>query len=256
MRSISKPRKCVLAVQSPTQASALHPFANNSPMTPSNDTSTSGHASAESAPLPIRIHRALQHQHASGSGTGPKLIERRAPHAPAPRGMVTFVAGEDHRTPGTRSHPPTPHHAAKAKCAHQPRHRASGHHDALAVELAPDLAYPVDPEVLPHPPDLLTELAIAAIARRTPTVVPLPGLALVRRRRGDRQHCADRLDPVLVAMSVDEPRDVVGRRSSSAWAKYADALRRISFARRRSRFSRFNALSRSRSALVTPARRP
>ena len=93
MRSISKPRECVLAVQSPTQASALHPFANNSPMTPSNDTSTSGLASAESAPLPIRIHRALQHQHASGSGTGPKLIERRAPHAPAPRGMVTFEAG-------------------------------------------------------------------------------------------------------------------------------------------------------------------
>ena len=39
-------------------------------------------------------------------------------------------------------------------------------------------------------------------------------------------------------------------------AKYADALRRISFARRSSRFSRSSALSRSPSALVSPGRTP
>ncbi len=37
------------------------------------------------------------------------------------------------------------------------------------------------------------------------------------------------------------------RRSSSAWAKYADAFRRISFARFSSRFSRSSSFSRSRS---------
>ena len=121
----------------------------------------------------------------------------------------------------------------------------------------PHLAHPVDPEVLlPHAADLLTELAVTTGSRRTPTAVGVPGFAFVVRRRGDRQHCADRLDPVLIAVRVDEQLHSFGRRSSSAWAKYADALRRISFARRSSRFSRSSALSRSRSALVSPGRRP
>ena len=138
-----------------------------------------------------------------------------------------------------RLHPPAPHHAAKAERAHQRRHRAPGRHDALALELAPHLAHPIDPEVLlPHPLDLLAELAVAASLHRTPTLVDLPGLALVVRRWGDRQPCADRLDPVHTAVGVDERRHVLGRRSSSAWANYADALRRIPFARRSSRFSR------------------
>ena len=46
------------------------------------------------------------------------------------------------------------------------------------------------------------------------------------------------------------------RRSSSAWAKYADALRRISLAWRSSRTSRSSALIRSRSSLVGPGRSP
>ena len=57
------------------------------------DTSAPGCAPAESAPLPIRLHHAVQQQHALGSGIGPKLIDRRSPHASASRGMVTFVAG-------------------------------------------------------------------------------------------------------------------------------------------------------------------
>ena len=43
-------------------------------------------------------------------------------------------------------------------------------------------------------------------------------------------------------MLVDEGDHGLNRRSSSAWAKYADALRRISFAWRSSRFSRSSAL--------------
>jgi hypothetical protein len=48
----------------------------------------------------------------------------------------------------------------------------------------------------------------------------------------DLQHPADRLDPELLAVVVDERRHHRSGRSSSAWAKYADALGRISFARR------------------------
>ena len=47
-----------------------------------------------------------------------------------------------------------------------------------------------------------------------------------------------RIHPVLIAVRVDECRHDLGRRSSSAWVEYADALRRISFARRSSWFSR------------------
>jgi hypothetical protein len=48
-------------------------------------------------------------------------------------------------------------------------------------------------------------------------------------RRGDRQNFADRLDPVCGAVIVNEPNHGFDRRSSSAIAKYADALRRISY---------------------------
>src|SRR3954463_9619875 len=76
------------------------------------------------------------------------------------------------------------------------------------------------------------------------------------RRRGDRQHPADRLDPVGLTMLVDEGNHDRNRRSSSAWAKYADAFLRISLAWRSSRFSRSRVLIRSRSSVVGPARTP
>src|SRR5690606_7877766 len=70
------------------------------------------------------------------------------------------------------------------------------------------------------------------------------------------QYIADRLDSVLLTVLVDERHHHFARRSSSACAKYADALRRISLARRSSRFSRSSSLSRSRSWLVRPGRCP
>src|SRR3954469_3691099 len=76
------------------------------------------------------------------------------------------------------------------------------------------------------------------------------------RRRGDRQHLADRLDPVGIAVLVDERLHRLNGRSSSAIAKYADAFRRISLACRSSRFSRSSALIRSRSSVLGPPRRP
>src|ERR1700722_14407146 len=71
-------------------------------------------------------------------------------------------------------------------------------------------------------------------------------------RQSDRQHPADRLDPTRLAVIVDEGNHGLNRRSSSAWAKYALALRRISLACRSSRFSR----SRAFSFVGTPARTP
>ena len=47
-----------------------------------------------------------------------------------------------------------------------------------------------------------------------------------------------------------------GRRSSSAWAKNADAFRRISFARFSSKFSRSSCFNRWRSSVVRPGRWP
>ena len=60
----------------------------------------------------------------------------------------------------------------------------------------------------------------------------------------DRKHPADRLNPVIFTVRVHEQHIHLGRRSSSAWAKNADALRRISFARFSSRFSRSSSFSR------------
>lgn len=83
----------------------------------------------------------------------------------------------------------------------------------------------------------------------------------VVRTRGDLdpglgQDGADRLDPVLVAVTVDERIDVGQRRSSSACAKYALARRRIVFARRSSRFSFSSSAMRIASSLVLPATSP
>ena len=75
-------------------------------------------------------------------------------------------------------------------------------------------------------------------------------------RRSDLKHAADRLDSVSVALLGHEPGHGLKRRSSSAWAKYALALRRISLACRSSRTSRSSAFIRARSSVVRPGRSP
>ena len=62
-------------------------------------------------------------------------------------------------------------------------------------------------------------------------------------RRGNLQDLADRLDPVGIPVLVDVRLQDLSRRSSSAWAKNALAVLRISLARRSSWPSRCNALS-------------
>ena len=75
-------------------------------------------------------------------------------------------------------------------------------------------------------------------------------------RRGNLQNLADRLDPVLAPVRIDKAFQFFKRRSSSAWAKNALAVFRISLARRSSLFSRSSCLSRSRSDVVRPSRWP
>ena len=59
----------------------------------------------------------------------------------------------------------------------------------------------------------------------------------------------------MVGDELDHRGDVL-RRSSSAWATYANAFRRISFARFSSRTSRSSSFNRSRSLVVRPGRCP
>src|SRR5690348_6947679 len=122
---------------------------------------------------------------------------------------------------------------------------------------APDLAHTVNPEVLlEHAPDFDLQNSITlGPGRELGRIMPL-GQVIVIGRRGDRQHLADRLDPIGDTMIIDEGDHGLNRRSSSAWAKYADALRNISLACRSSRFSRSRAFSRSATSLGMPTRAP
>ena len=67
---------------------------------------------------------------------------------------------------------------------------------------------------------------------------------------------ADRLDSVGLAVLVDEGGHLRNGRSSSAWAKYADAFFRISLAVRNSLTSRSSSLIRALSSLRRPGRTP
>jgi hypothetical protein len=107
--------------------------------------------------------------------------------------------------------------AAQAHVAHQPLDGATGHWDVLANQLPPDLLAAVDGEVfVEDAAHLRSQIVVALRAVWTPLGVTPPTAVLVVRRRGDRQHGADRLDPVGVSMLVDEVDHHRGRRSSSA----------------------------------------
>jgi hypothetical protein len=92
--------------------------------------------------------------------------------------------------------------------------------EAFALELPPDLAHAIDPEVLiEDAPDLDLQADILPGARRQfGGIAPLGHMSVVGRG-GDRQDLADRLDPMLPTMIVDERDHGLDRRSSSAVAK-------------------------------------
>src|SRR5262245_7539994 len=151
----------------------------------------------------------------------------------------------------------TAHNPLQPERLHQSFDGTAGDGDALTAELSPDLACAVDLEVIIiHAPDFTRNLSIASKALRFPLRLSLSRFLFVVGRGGDRQLRADRLDPVLGPMLIDERHHHFGRRSNSAWAKKAAALRRISVARFNSRFSRSSCLRRSCSVLVSPARLP
>src|SRR5205814_2988446 len=92
---------------------------------------------------------------------------------------------------------PPPADPADAQPAHQAFHRAAGHLAALAVQLLPDLASPVDLVVLVVDlDDQRDQLLIPPLPRRGLTALDL----VVRRGRdlhaGLVQHAADRFDTV------------------------------------------------------------
>ena len=137
--------------------------------------------------------------------------------------------------------------------AHQPRHRAPRHRDPFAPKPPPDLAHAVDAEVLlEDASDLRPPLGVAPGTGRRPGGVATARSVGMAPRRGDRQHPADRLDPVDAAVIVDEGDHRFEGRSSSARAKHALALLRVSLACLSARTSRSSARMRSRSSPVGP----
>jgi UvrD-like helicase C-terminal domain len=93
----------------------------------------------------------------------------------------------------------------KPKGLHQPCHGAAGNIVALTLQLPPHLAHAIDAEVLlEHPLNFWLQGVIPSRSRRQPGRIGAPGSMRMVGRRGDRQHPADRLDPIRPAVIVDE----------------------------------------------------
>ncbi len=141
------------------------------------------------------------------------------------RGSVELSVHVIQRTGGRLVADRCPHRLApdrplKAHVPHQPGDRAARGAEALPPQLTPDLAHAIDAEVLlEHAPDLDLQIRVAADPVGQPGGIGAPGSMGMIGRRGDRQNLADRLDPVGLAMIVDEGDHGLNRRSSSAWAK-------------------------------------
>ena len=165
-----------------------------------------------------------------------------------PVGRGVRAGGHDPRAPAGRA--PQPH------VAHQALDRAARHAMPLASQLLPDFPRPVDVlVVIPHALNRRAELVVTPQPGRPTGRIHPPRTLPKVGRRGDRHDGTDRLDPVLVSMVIDETDHHFTRRSSSA-SKYAEAFRRISFARFSSRTSRSRSFNRWRSSLVRPLRWP
>src|SRR6056297_203541 len=120
---------------------------------------------------------------------------------------------------------------AKLQLPHQALHRAARHSKAFPHHLVPHLLGPIDLVVrFEDPLDLRLQDRISLNTRRGGLGIMQPSVMLVECRWGNRQNPANRLDPIQIAMVIDERRHRFSGRSSSACAKYADALRKISLA--------------------------
>src|SRR5262249_60738963 len=147
--------------------------------------------------------------------------------------------------------------AVQPEPAHQPLHRAAGHGFAFPLQVFPDLPSAVALVLLvPRTLDLAAQPFIPPDARRPPLGIALPRSQFVVQGRGNRQHVADRLDPVRIAVRVDEAHHHFARRSSSAWAEKAAPLFRISLGPRRSEFLRSSLFGPLPAARVYPSGAP
>ena len=108
------------------------------------------------------------------------------------------------------------YHPRETQLPHQPLHRAARDGDALAVQLAPELARTVDPKLLGvDVPQLHLQRLVAHPPRRERSAA-----GGVVAGRGDLQFPADRLDPEAFAVGLDEASHF-GSRGSSSRAKKA-----------------------------------
>ena len=125
-------------------------------------------------------------------------------------------------------------------------------------QLLPNLPHSVEAKALRrHPSDLSQQHLVSLCAPRSPRRIQASTAVPVVRRRGDRQQLRRSARPRRRVRwsSMNDTITCVGGRAPPG-AKYADAFRRISLARRSSRFSRSSSLTRFCSAVVTPGRSP
>ena len=126
-------------------------------------------------------------------------------------------------------------HTADAGDLHQPFHLVTTNKHAVTDGCFPELAPAIDLAVfLPQSVDAVGGVRFVEFCARGTKAAGLMG---VKGARGNRDpvggECvADWLDPEAVAVGADEVHNHRSLRSSSAWAKKADAVFKISLARR------------------------
>src|SRR3954465_3367443 len=196
-------------------------------------------------------------------GQGPDVGEVRYPPLVRPRRRGPGPVDEV-RVPrrgggpaGGRRGPAAAADAVDARDRHQPTDLVTAPGMPGAAGGVPELAHAVEPAVEPVEVDQDVRGVGVGQLRRADRRLD----AGVVGARGDRdsvlgEHMADRLDPEAVGVRGDVVADQRSRRSSSAAAKNADAVLRISFARRSSATSRRSALASSDASVVTPGRTP
>jgi hypothetical protein len=136
-------------------------------------------------------------------------------------------------------------YTAQAQSAHQSLDSAAGNSNSLSVHLFPHLVGSVDRHIgVPDPMDLRDKFVILLGPVTAQCWFAYLGCMAPVTRRGDLQNLANRLDPIGIAVLVDVRLQLLSRRSSSAWAKNALAVLRMSLARRSSLTSRSKDLMR------------
>ncbi len=158
------------------------------------------------------------------AGPSDDVGEVADPQRVRPRGLelaLDLVERTRRRTVADRRfHPLAPHGPLQTHVAHQTGDRASRDVLTFPLHLSPHFAHPIDLEVVvEHAPDFLAQNGVAPDASRSRFGIAPARDMFVVARRGDRQDPADRLDPVDLAVLVDEGDQALYRRSSSAWAK-------------------------------------